>query len=256
MATLGERVAAERKTLGMTQGQLAERVTREGYKISQGGIAQIERRGDTEPKSIVHLARALGVFPSWLQTGKGMKDASHPVAAFKGPDELEEALGMSRSRTVETPSPELSPNPPPSTRMVQVRQTEGPPDVPVWASAEGGMDGAIILTPDPVDYVRRSERMLTVKEPFAFVVKGGSMSPAVEDGDTVVLNPALHPRIGNDCVFIQDRGDGTFLALVKRVVRVNADHWKVRQFDPARDFDLPRKKWPKVYVVDEIRRKT
>lgn len=117
------------------------------------------------------------------------------------------------------------------------------------------MDGALILTPDPVDYVSRNDRMQAVKNPFAFVVVGNSMSPAINHGDTVVVNPALKPKIGDDCVFIQDRDDGTMLAVVKRVYRLpTADTWHVRQFDPREDFKLPRQIWAKVFVVDEIRR--
>jgi phage repressor protein C with HTH and peptisase S24 domain len=117
------------------------------------------------------------------------------------------------------------------------------------------MDGALILTPDPVDYVSRNERMVAVKNPFAFVCVGSSMSPAIEHGDTVVVNPALKPKIGDDCVFVQDQADGTFLALVKRVYRLpTAEHWHVRQFEPREDLKLARKTWAKVFVVDEIRR--
>src|SRR5262245_30848786 len=36
---------------------------------------------------------------------------------------------------------------------------EGRPDIPVWAAAQAGEDGALILVPDPVDYIYRSERM-------------------------------------------------------------------------------------------------
>ena len=52
MSTLGERVKAERESRGWSQVELARRVTHAGYRITQGGIAQIERRGETEPKSI------------------------------------------------------------------------------------------------------------------------------------------------------------------------------------------------------------
>src|SRR4029453_13101108 len=71
MSTLGERVKVERKAKGWSQAELARRVTRAGYSITQGGIAQIERRGDTEPKSIVQLAQALGLSVTWLQANRG-----------------------------------------------------------------------------------------------------------------------------------------------------------------------------------------
>lgn len=75
MDTLGERVKVERGKLGLTQQQLAEKVTRLGFTIGQAGIAQIERRGHGAPKCIVELAGALQLAPKWLQTGRGDK---HP----------------------------------------------------------------------------------------------------------------------------------------------------------------------------------
>ena len=71
MTTLGERVKTERRAKGWSQAELAQRVTKAGYQITQGGIAQIERRGETEPKSIVQLAQALGVSVTWLQSTHG-----------------------------------------------------------------------------------------------------------------------------------------------------------------------------------------
>src|SRR5215207_6920895 len=75
MTTLGERVKAERRAKGWSQAELAQRVTKAGYSITQGGIAQIERRGETEPKSIVQLAQALGLSVHWLQSTRGDKTA-------------------------------------------------------------------------------------------------------------------------------------------------------------------------------------
>jgi phage repressor protein C with HTH and peptisase S24 domain len=129
----------------------------------------------------------------------------------------------------------------------------GPPDIPVWASAEAGNHGAMVLVNDPIDWIRRSERMLGVQKPFAFLAIGTSMSPAIEHGDQLVINPALLPIIGKDHVFLQTQEDGTILALVKRLLRVGATAWKVRQFNPPEDFDLPKAKWSKALVVSEKR---
>jgi len=138
-------------------------------------------------------------------------------------------------------------------QIQRVGPAEGKPDVPVWASAEAGNDGAMLLTSDPIDYIRRSEKMQGVKNPFAFYVIGSSMSPAIEHGDQVVVNPGLPVRPGADCVFIHDDEGGTMLALVKRLLRVTADHWRVRQYNPPKDFDLPKKKWARALVITEKR---
>jgi len=141
----------------------------------------------------------------------------------------------------------------PPQPIQRLNDPPGRPDVPVWASAEAGTDGAMVLVNDPIDYIRRSERMQGVKNPFAFYVIGTSMSPAIEHGDQVVVNPVVPVRPGADCVFIQEDETGTMLALVKRLLRVSPDHWRVRQFNPPRDFDLPKKKWGRALVITEKR---
>lgn len=137
--------------------------------------------------------------------------------------------------------------------MLPVLYPPGRPDVPVWASAQAGDDGAIVLTPDPIDYIHRSDRMRGVKNPFAFYVVGTSMSPAIEHGTQVVINPSLLPLAGRDHVFIQDLPDGTMKAMVKRLVRSTERSWRVRQFNEPRDFDLSRTLWTKAYRITEKR---
>ncbi len=143
---------------------------------------------------------------------------------------------------------------PPRQPMIAVPFAAGRPDLPIWASAEAGDDGAIVITPDPIDYIHRPGHMASVRDPYGFIVVGSSMSPALEDGDLVIVNPVLRPRAGADCVFIHDQPDGAMKALVKRLVRPTADSWKVRQFSPPRDFDLSRRKWPRAAVISDIRR--
>ena len=228
METLAERVTAEREAKGWSQERLAEEVTRRGFKIGQSAIGNIESGTSKQPKCIVQLGAALGVSPEWLQKGKGDKFAGVARAASPAPAE-----------PVQTISP--------------VQATEGKPDVPVWASAQAGDDGAMILTSEPIDYIRRSEKMQGVRSPFAFYVIGDSMSPAVDHGDQVVINPGLPPQPSKDHVFIHQQADGTMLALVKRLVRSSGSFWRVRQFNPAKDFDLSKAKWTKAMVITEKR---
>lgn len=148
-------------------------------------------------------------------------------------------------------SPEADAAGAPRTQMMPAGYVPGPPDVPVWASAEAGSDGAMVLVNEPIDWIRRSERLQNVKSPFAFQTIGSSMSPAIEHGDQLVINPALHPVLGKDHVFLQYLEDGTILALVKRLLRSTATSWRVRQFNPSRDFDLPKRQWSKAHVISE-----
>jgi phage repressor protein C with HTH and peptisase S24 domain len=121
-------------------------------------------------------------------------------------------------------------------------------DLPVYASAEGG-GGAIIITSEPIDFVRRPEPLLSVRDGYGCYIIGDSMSPAYEQGDLLLIHPGRPVRPGDDCVFVRDPGDGTQHALVKRLLRITPEKWRVRQFSPAKDFDLDRGQWPKVQLI-------
>jgi Peptidase S24-like len=225
----------------------------------------IKERLDEIGRRPIELARALGLPPARAyEMIKGIRrvqpDEIGRLSAFLDwPEAHVVALidGRATSKAGKrAPSTARPPIPGPRVRVALASEAarEGRPDIPVWAAAQAGEDGALILVPDPVDYIFRSERMRGVRNPFAFQIVGGSMSPALEHGDQVVINPALLVRPGVDCVFIHQQRDGSFLALIKRLLSQNADNWRVRQYDPKKDFDLSKKKWPRAHVVAEIRR--
>lgn len=124
-------------------------------------------------------------------------------------------------------------------------------DLPVFGTAQGG-SGALIVTDQAVDYVVRPAPLLRVRDGYGMIVTGDSMSPRVESGDTVLVNPHLPPRNGDTCVFRSHQDDGTVLAIVKRLRRHNDDTWYVTQFDPPKDFTLKRSEWQVCHVVVSI----
>ncbi|HYC63999.1 MAG TPA: S24 family peptidase [Reyranellaceae bacterium] len=121
-------------------------------------------------------------------------------------------------------------------------------DLPVYASAEGG-GGAIVITSEPIDFVRRPEPLLSVRDGYGCYVIGDSMSPAYEQGDLLLIHPGKPVRPGDDCVFVREQTDGTQHALVKRLLRTSTEKFRVRQFNPARDFDLDRAQWTRVQLI-------
>jgi hypothetical protein len=125
------------------------------------------------------------------------------------------------------------------------------PDVPVWASAEAGQDGAMVLTREPIDYIRRSERMQGVKSPFRLLCSGRLDEPSHRARRPGGCESRPPIRTGGD-VFIHEE-DGTLRALVKRLLRITADHWRVRQYNPPKDFDLAKKKWSRAQMITEKR---
>ena len=65
MKTFQERLKEARTKKGLSQGQLAK-----ACGVSQGTIANLESGYRKQPRSIIEIARALGVDAEWLATGK------------------------------------------------------------------------------------------------------------------------------------------------------------------------------------------
>ena len=227
MSDLGDAIRAGRERRGLTQAELAAE-----FGISKSAVNQWESgKNVPDQRKLGKLVQLIGLDPA---VAAGVPGAATAVLAAE-PDDSDTARA------------------PAHTRVSRETPTNGRPDIPVWASAEAGHDGAMVLVNDPIDYIRRSERMLGVRSPFAFYVIGSSMSPAIEHGDQVVIHPNLPPQPGKDHVFLQEQADGTMLALVKRLLRSTTSTWKVRQFNPAKDFDLPKSKWSKALMITEKR---
>jgi phage repressor protein C with HTH and peptisase S24 domain len=235
MSTLGERVKTERKAKGWSQAELARRVTRAGYSITQGGIAQIERRGDTEPKSIVQLAQALGLSVNWLQSTRGEKIA-RPMS-----DDDDVQLGASEQGGRRRRQGDGS--------AAAQRALTGRPPLQVFASAQGGSEGAMILSNEPVSWIPRDPRLEGVQDAYGCFVSGDSMEPAYERGNLLLVNPSADISPGDDCVFLRETADGTRYVLIKRLVRRNEASWTVKQYNPAKTYTLSRREWQKAHLV-------
>jgi transcriptional regulator with XRE-family HTH domain len=123
------------------------------------------------------------------------------------------------------------------------------PDLAVYASAAGGPEGAWVLSGDAIAWVHRDQRLVGVRDAFACYVVGESMFPAYEQGNLLLVNPAVPPAAGDDCLFVQEAADGARFALVKRLVRFNATSWTVRQWNPDKTFALPRRDWQRALLV-------
>ena len=68
MKNIADRVKAVRQELGWNQVELAEQVG-----VSQSTIGNIESGQRKRPRELLSIAKALGVTPEWLETGKGSR---------------------------------------------------------------------------------------------------------------------------------------------------------------------------------------
>jgi hypothetical protein len=122
-----------------------------------------------------------------------------------------------------------------------------PAELPVYASAQGGPDG-MSVTPEPIDWVPRPRPLQHVPKAFAVYVVGDSMDPAYRHGDMAFVHPSLPLLRGSDVMLLREE-NGQMMAMIKHLVSWNERHWRVRQFNPDREFQLNRQEWQQAHVV-------
>jgi transcriptional regulator with XRE-family HTH domain len=138
---------------------------------------------------------------------------------------------------------EQTENPAPVSAAAAVR------DFPIYAAARGGDEGALVMDSSPIQYIARPDPLLTVMAAFGVYVVGESMSPAYEQGDIALVHPGLPPRRGADVILTRPDAHGTPDALIKHLVGWDEIAWKLRQYNPPRDFTLPRAEWTVKTIV-------
>lgn len=114
-------------------------------------------------------------------------------------------------------------------------------DLPVYGTVQGG-EGALIISDGPVDYVARPSVLLRVQDGYGMIVAGDSMYP-LKAGATALVNPHLPPRNEDICVFRCHADDGSVHAMIKEYRGQTDTHWKVRQYNPPKDFALKKTQW-------------
>lgn len=171
-STIGERIREARENKELDQTTLAEKV----------GIVtrtlQRWEKGEQVPDgiAITKIAKATGAHPHWLLTGEG---EMYPAPTRPG-------------NVYQLPT--------------TFRRKATLADLPLVSAVPAGKLSSG-FHPDYVDdYVTVDD----VKDPQAFAlrVKGNSMAPRIEDGDTVVVSPAQEPRNGDICV-VRVNGEDT-----------------------------------------------
>ncbi len=126
-----------------------------------------------------------------------------------------------------------------------------PRDFPVYGAAQGGPSGAMAMSSDPIQHIARPDPLMTVKagSGYGIYVIGESMSPAYEQGDIALVHRGLPPRRHSDVILIRREPDGTPHALIKHLLGWTDDSWRVRQYNPPSDFELPRGEWAEVETI-------
>lgn len=128
----------------------------------------------------------------------------------------------------------------PGSTLVRPERT-----LPLYAAARGG-DGHVIVTFDPIEYVKMPTILEGVKGGYGLLITGDSMVPAYWPGDMALIHPSLPPQRDTDVVLyhMPPKSTGDEEAIIKRLVGISDREWTLMQYQPASTFKEFRADWP------------
>lgn len=215
----GQRLRLAREKKGLSQAGLADLVGRDKSAIS---LLESGKRG-ASVDFVARLARALDLNEDWLAFNKGAMHADAP----------------SEMR----PTDVFTPIPIPGEELVSQQR-----DLPIYAAAKGG-DGHIIITFDPISYMKMPAVLQGVKGGYGLLLTGESMIPAYRPGETALINPNLPPARDEDVVLYHTSDTDENEAIIKRLVGFNDREWLLEQYNPHKEFKEFRADWPVCHRV-------
>jgi phage repressor protein C with HTH and peptisase S24 domain len=220
------RFLRERRDIG-SAAEFARRlgVPEVTYRAHESGVRGF---GETQARRYADALRANWV---WLLTGTGDPFGGTPDPVIPSGDD---AASTANNHSF--------------TQNEKRAAAPGVADLPVYASAEGGPSG-MMVTYDPVDWLVRPDALQNVRDAFAVYVIGESMEPRYEQGDMILVHPTKPPKRDDDVLLLSEQSDGAFAALVKRLVRWDSNSWTVRQYNPMKEYELPRATWQRAHAV-------
>lgn len=233
--TLGKRIKEARKAIP----HLTQEAVGRALGVTDKAVSAWERDADTPtPDKFPKLAEIL----------------KKSVAYLHG--EPEKANSRSQTRDGNTIlSEKLNPNVRnPTLNMIPAADLYGEADLPVYSIVQGGR-GVLVLENEPFTRTTRPRRLEGRKDGYGVLVIGNSMSEAYNEGDIAYVDPRLHPRKGDPCVFQGIRQDGTVEAMMKYLERspdASETLYYVRTglgAKPVRKFTVKKADWQKVHVV-------
>lgn len=192
------------------------------HESGQRGLSRVADR----------YAAAFRVGEGWLLTGEG-----------RGPSGEHEDLPAAPQKEQTAERAEgFTPT------IIPGKELVGNRDFPIYAAAMGG-DGHTIITFDAIDYVKRPAILENVKDAYGVYIVGDSMEPAYEQGDMALVHPHLPPARGKDVILFHVPPANEAECIIKRLIGFNDFEWKLRQYNPAKDFSEYRASFPYCHRV-------
>ena len=202
---------------------------------------------DVSKRAAEAYSRALNIDPAWLLYGHGPAPAGTRRTSRSDPA-IDSPASSDSDRSDDiggTPNVRPSHSEAPDFHFLSK-------DIPVLGTVECGSDGAFNLNEGgPIDHVRRPPGQMNRKGIYCIYVEGSSMEPAYERGDLVYVDPHRPPQAGRDVVIqlVAKARTGEERCFLKRLVRRSGGKWRVKQFNPEKEFVFDEKDVAAVHLV-------
>ena len=124
-------------------------------------------------------------------------------------------------------------------------------DIPILGTVSTGAGALQMVPTDAVDWARRPPRLAGRTDVFGLYVEDLAMIPAFRHGSLVLVERARPPSPGDD-VFIEiapDTPSGQHLTLIRHLVALTTTTVRIKQYDPPKERDIPRKQVTRLYRV-------
>lgn len=236
--TIGDRIRARRKAVGLTQQGLAE-----AFGINRVSVTLWENNSTApERDKIVPLAEILQCEPEWLLTGQG-----------NAPEEAE--TGITRRLRVVSANPKQKKPKPNASFPPRWQQFPGDKSIPLRGHIAAGANGRFIMNGQDIAQVFCPPGLEGVEGAYAVQVDGRSGEPRFFHGETAWVNPHLKVRQGDD-VIVQILGgddDDEVSSYLKRFVSRSGDTLRLYQYNPGEgethELEFPAEKVFSVHKV-------
>lgn len=213
MESRGDRIRAVRKLRQLTQQGLADEMTRRGIPVSRGAVGNWERGEGIETGHLEALSDILGAKVGYLARGEGSPPEAVALPIAERPNEA---------------------------RMIY------PQKLPIFGTAEGGQ-GIEILSSDPVMFVE-TNLLAGVSGAYGVLITNESMVPAFRPGDIALVHPHMPARPDNEVVLQRD-DNGTRYGIIKTLVRATATEYRLKQWNPEKEFTRSKREWTDCHLV-------
>lgn len=225
-------ILAKLDELGLNMSEASVKIGR-----NHAYLQQFLKRGipvELRERDRVRLAELLKVSEDEL---RGPSSTPLPKRSYeKKVEQSKNLFEVAGNQAHTPPANERSP-----VQIVSGKELFGTSDLPVFGTAAGGHDGALIVSDTAVDWMVRPASLLRVQDGYGVIVSDDSMSPEHKPGSIALFNPHLPPRAGESCAF-RDKTVGGHV-IIREYRGQTETTWKVHQHNPPKDLTLKKSEW-------------